>query len=213
MKSFSDPSPIVATISAGLAASAARMIWAQAPAPPANKEGLRDIAPPVPPTWLESMDRTDWMLLVGGLVLFALAAYLAWYLFIRKKPVTPTPPPDPREVARAKLMELRRRADELSARDFGAEVSGVLRQFMRARYGISTLRRTSEEFLAAITRDHVFTARESELLGRFLTQCDVLKFANVASTHSEALRLADDALAFVDNASRPVVKPPPLSNS
>ncbi len=188
---------------------AAGSLAAQTPVPD-SKEGLRDIAPPVSPTWLESMNRTDWMLLLGGAALLAFAVYLAWYFFLRPKPVPPALPADPREVARAALTALRRCAAELSARDFGAEASGILRQFIRARFGISTLRRTSEEFLAAIARDQVFSARESELLGRFLTQCDALKFANLATSHPEALRLADDALAFVENASPRAATPPPL---
>ena len=205
MKRFRGPSILVATC-----AFALTPLRAQAPAVPDGKDGLRDIAPPLPPTWIESMDRADWALFMGGTVLLAAAAFLAWYFFLRAKPAPPVMPLDPREVARTRLMELRRRAGELSARDFGAEASGLLRQFIRARYGISTMRRTSEEFLAAIARDHVFTARESELLHRFLTQCDVLKFANVASSHPEALRLADDALAFVEHASPRAAGPPPL---
>ncbi|OAI42095.1 hypothetical protein AYO41_01035 [Verrucomicrobia bacterium SCGC AG-212-E04] len=152
----------------------------------------------------------DWMLLICGTVLLAVAVWLAWYFFLRKKPLPAAPPPDPREVARARLNELRRRAAELSARDFGAEASGILRQFIRARYGISTLRRTSEEFLAAIAHDRAFSPRETELLHRFLTQCDALKFANIATSHPEALRLADDALAFVDHAGPPATVPPSL---
>lgn len=182
---------------------------APAPAPPAGgQDGLRDIAPPVPPTLLESMDRTDWLLLAAGGVLLGAAVYLAWYFFLRPRPALPTPAPDPRDVARTRLMELRRRAADLSSRDFGAEASGILRQFIRARFGISTLRRTSEEFLTAIARDHSFTPREGELLQRFLTQCDALKFANIASSHPEALRLADDAMAFVEHAVPPT--PPVL---
>ncbi len=191
------------------------ILLAQAPPPaPAPKnDGLRDISPPVPPTFLESMDRADWWWLAASVVLFAAAIYFAWFFFIRKRPAPPVAPPDPRDVARAQLAELRRRAGELSPRDFGAEASGVLRQFIRRRYGISTMRRTSEEFLTAIARDHVFSSREGELLGRFLSQCDALKFANLAASEPEALRLIDDALAFVTHAPQPAAVPPPLPKS
>jgi hypothetical protein len=181
--------------------------------PPPRNDGLRDIAPPVPPTFFESMDRADWWWLAASVALFAAAIYFAWFFFIRKRPAPPVAPPDPRDVARARLAELRKRAAELSPRDFGAETSGVLRQFIRRRYGISTMRRTSEEFLAAIARDRVFSPREGELLGRFLTQCDALKFANLAASHPEALRLIDDALAFVEHAPHPHAVPPPLPKS
>jgi hypothetical protein len=202
--------------------SAARLVFAslapailraQSSAPAERSGGLRDIAPPVPPTFLESMDRADWSWLIGGLGLLAAAIYFAWYFFVRKQAAPPAPPPDPRDVARAQLSELRRRAQELTPRDFGAEASGVLRQFVRRRYGISTMRRTSEEFLSAIARDRVFSPREGELLGRFLTQCDALKFANLSSSHPEALRLIDDALAFIEHAPHPEAVPPPLPKS
>ncbi len=191
------------------AAISPSLIHAQAPAP--KNDGLRDIAPPVPPTIIESMDREDWWWLAASLALFAAAIYFAWFFFIRKRPAAPVAPPDPRDVARANLFALRQRAEELSPRDFGAEASGVLRQFIRRRYGISTMRRTSEEFLSAIARDRVFSPLEGELLGRFLTQCDALKFANLDSSHAEALRLIDDALAFVEQAPNP--QPPPLPKS
>lgn len=197
------------SISVTIASQAARLIAAgSAPvllraqgnaAAPAN-DGLRDIAPPVPPTFLESMDRSDWWWLAACIVLLSAAVYLSWFFFIRKRPAPPLPAPDPREVARAQLLALRRRADQVGPRDFGAEASGVLRQFIRRRYGISTMRRTSEEFLAAIARDKLFSPRESELLGRFLAQCDALKFANLSSSHAEALRLIDEGLAFVEHA-------------
>ena len=186
------------------------LLRAQTPTPASKNDGLRDIAPPVPPTFLESMDRADWLWLAASVALFAAALYLAWFFFLRKRPAPPVAPPDPREVARAQLMELRHRAGELSPRDFGAEASGVLRQFIRRRYGISTMRRTSEEFLAAIARDQVFSPREGELLGRFLTQCDALKFANLAASQPEALRLIDEALAFVEHAPHPQPLPPSL---
>jgi Domain of unknown function (DUF4381) len=191
------------------AAISPALVHAQAPAP--KNDGLRDIAPPVPPTIIESMDREDWWWLAASLALFAAAVYFAWFFFIRKRPAAPVAPPDPRDVARASLLALRQRTEELSPRDFGAEASGVLRRFIRRRYGISTMRRTSEEFLSAIARDRVFSPLEGELLGRFLTQCDALKFANLDSSQAEALRLIDDALAFVEQAPDP--QPPPLPKS
>lgn len=197
-------------IAAGFAPA---LLMAQSNAPTPKNDGLRDIAPPVPPTFLESLDNSDWWWLAACIVLFATALFFAWFFFIRKRPAPPQPPPDPREVARAQLRDLRQRVDQLSPRDFGAEASGVLRQFIRRRYGISTMRRTSEEFLAAIARDQVFSPREGELLGRFLKQCDALKFANLVSSHDEALRLIDNAIAFVEHAPTPTPAPPPLQNS
>jgi hypothetical protein len=203
---LSSPVPCLARLFA--AAFAPALALAQRSAAGPKNDGLRDIAPPVPPTFIESMDRSDWWWLAACVVLFASAVFYAWFFFIRKRPAPPQPPPDPRDVARAQLLALRQRADQIGPRDFGAEASGVLRHFIRRRYGISTMRRTSEEFLAAIARDQVFSPREGELLGRFLAQCDALKFANLASSHAEALRLIDDALAFVENAPAPPPPPP-----
>src|SRR5262249_5393296 len=157
----------------------------------------------------ESLDNSDLWWLGACVALFAAAVFFAWFFFIRKRPTPPLPPPDPREVARAQLLALRQRVDQLTPRDFGAEASGVLRQFIRRRYGCAAMRRTSEEFLAAIARDQVFSPREGELLGRFLTQCDALKFANLASSHDEAMRLVDEAMAFVEHAPAPAPAPAP----
>ncbi len=183
-------------------------ILAQAASPaPAPIPALRDIAPPVAPTFWETMDVIDWGLLGAAILLVAVAAWIAWRLFFRSTPKPGPPPPDPREVARERLARLRERIEELSPRDFGAEAANVLRQFVRARYGISTMRRTSEEFLAEMARDRTFSAHENGLLQRFLTQCDLLKFAAVESSHAEAGRLIEDALAFVEGAAPRVIRP------
>lgn len=179
-----------------------------APVPP-NKE-LKEIAPPVALDFWETMDRTDWLLLAGAGVLLVLACIAGWYFFLRKEPPPPPLPPDPRDVARERLEALRRRIGQLGPREFGAEVSDVLRHYIRARYGISTMRRTSEEFLNAVMKDRAFNPRELDLLERFLRQCDLLKFARADAGELEAERLVDEARNFVEGTAPPIIRPEPL---
>lgn len=177
------------------------------PTPPPNAE-LKDITPPVPLSFMESMETTDWLLLGGAAVLLVLAGVAGWYFFLRKEPAPPALPPDPRVVARTRLAALRERIGTLEPRLFGVEASDVLRQFIRARFGVSTLRRTSEEFLNAMMKDRVFSPREVELLGKFLSQCDLLKFARAEASEHEAGKLVDEALSFVEGAASPAVVTP-----
>ncbi len=179
---------------------------------PAATPALRDIAGPVMPTFLESMDRTDWLLLGGGILLTLAAFWFAWRLFVRRPPAPPPPPPDPRGVARSRLEALRARVEALSARDFGAECADVLRHFIRSRYGVSTIRRTSEEFLQAMAGERIFSEREGALLQRFLTQCDLLKFADLATGPAEAVQLIEDALSFVEGSAPTVIRPAALTH-
>lgn len=181
---------------------------AAAPIPP-NPE-LKDPAPPVALDFWETMDRTDWLLLSLAGVLLLLACAAGWYFFVRKEPPPPPAPPDPREVARQRLAALRRRIGQLGPREFGVEVSDVLRHYIRARYGLSTMRRTSEEFLQAIVRDRAFSPREIELLERFLRQCDLLKFAQADTGEAEAEQLVEDAANFVEGSAPAVKRPEPL---
>ncbi|MBS0659959.1 MAG: hypothetical protein JSR82_17100 [Verrucomicrobia bacterium] len=176
---------------------------------PPNPE-LKEIAPPVALDFWETMDRTDWLLLALAGVLLVLACAAGWYFFLRKEPLPPPVPPDPRDVARQRLTALRRKIGQLGPREFGVEVSDVLRHYIRGRFGISTIRRTSEEFLQAVVRDRAFSPREIELLERFLRQCDLLKFAQADTGEAEAERLVEDAANFVEGSAPAVKRPEPL---
>lgn len=174
-----------------------------------NKE-LKEIAPPVQLSFLETMDRTDWLLLGAAVGLLLAAGVAGWYFFLRKDPPGPPVPPDPRAVAREKLAALRQRIGQLGPREFGVEASDVLRHYIRAKYGISTMRRTSEEFLNAIVSDRTFSPREIDLLQRFLRQCDLLKFAQADTGDQEAGVLIEEATRFVDGSAPAVLRPEPL---
>ena len=90
----------------------------------------------------------------------------------------------------------------------------MLREFLRARYGLPAPQRTSEEFLAALSINPLFAERQRELLARFLTQCDRLKFADVRDDiAAEATRLIEDAEHFVNEPPAPAITAPPTGPS
>jgi hypothetical protein len=138
-----------------------------------------------------------WMLVLGGLVVVALLAFLVWRLlrWARTPPVIM--PPRPRTVALAELERLRPLTEALEPYEFSIVVSHVLRRYTEAQYLVPALEQTSPEFLAAIAKDVHFSPAERRLLAEFLEVCDTIKFARVGADLSVNETLLERAFAFV----------------
>jgi len=76
-------------------------------------------------------------------------------------------------------------AEDLLARGevklFHLRISDILRSYIENRFGLKAPERTTEEFLAELTRDvqmqRALLSDHKRLLGEFLNQCDLVKFA------------------------------------
>jgi len=93
---------------------------------------------------------------------------------------------------------------------FCTTVSEITRTYLEERFGLKAPERTTEEFLAELPRNVVLDKRHKDLLGEFLTQCDLVKFARFEPGRRELEDLHHAALRLVEEtAPRPV--PPVMS--
>jgi hypothetical protein len=81
---------------------------------------------------------------------------------------------------------------------FFSKLSDVLRSYMENRFAIRAPRRTTEEFLADISRDALFFAEHKVLLVEFLQNCDLVKFAEHFPPQKEVSKAIDSCKAFIE---------------
>ena len=102
------------------------------------------------------------------------------------------------------LRELQRwrgapRASASEVESFYVGVSQVLRVYLEQRFGLQAPERTTEEFLRELESGDGLARRHRAELERFLSQCDLVKFANVVPGHDEHERTFALAEAFVES--------------
>jgi hypothetical protein len=175
-------------------------------------EELRPIAQPV-----RVLER-DWRLLwiAGGLVgggALGAGVWLAWRASRRRRPQAVsaaerarTLPPD--DLALERLRALGARLDEEDRRPLYFELTEILRGYLGTRYGFDALELTSEEVRAALAR-HAAPELVDEV-GRWLSACDLVKYAAVPASREEAERAIAEAVALVERTRlrvEPMVAP------
>ena len=169
--------------------------WAADTSTNTNTNALADpipaLLPPreeIPPGFWEQHGLWVIVLSIAGLLL--LGAIVWWLLLPRK-----TVPVPPAEAARRALEPLRSRAEDgllLS------QVSQVLRRYILAAFGMPEAELTTTEFCQAITAAARIEPGLAAEVGRFLRDCDALKFApRAAFPPSGAVKRA---LEFIDRA-------------
>jgi len=85
---------------------------------------------------------------------------------------------------------------------FYVEVSNVLRVYLEERFGLRAPERTTEEFLRELESGEQLAREHRPALERFLSQCDLVKFAAFVPGESEHLAMHGMASQFVE-ATRP----------
>ncbi len=91
------------------------------------------------------------------------------------------------------------RASPAQVEAFYVEVSNVLRTYLEERFGLRAPERTTEEFLRELEGgEHLARGHRAEL-ERFLSQCDMVKFAAFVPGEGEHLAMHALALAFVES--------------
>ena len=157
---------------------------------------LRGIAPPEdPPVW---KGRVGYALLIGGVLLAAATMAIFWMRRRREPTVEPTPS--------AHLLAYRQ-LDRIQAAgylqrgqisQFYLEVSGVLRQYIERRFTLHAPEQTTEEFLEARSTTQVFSPGQHTMLRKFLTHCDMVKFARHAPERAQIDETFSSCRAFID---------------
>lgn len=151
---------------------------------------------------------SPWIWGAAAVLLLALVA-VGFFVFRRKKGHLPfRAPPAPHETALRELRELSALAREGADLEFVKRVSGILRAYIQARFGLRAPHRSTEEFLSEARQSELLDDNHQQLLAQFLAQCDLVKFARrrVAVPEMQALLLA--ARAFVEGTA-PRAQPVP----
>jgi hypothetical protein len=138
---------------------------------------------------------------IGALV-FGVAALSgwAWWIWQRRARVMPVvEPPDPVEVARARIEEARGMMED--PRRYVAAVSDAVRHYLEDRFGLRAPEQTTEEFLAGLKRRPLLDVGHQVLLTDFLEQCDLVKFAGWRPGSGELMELEAVAVRFVEETA------------
>jgi len=171
-------------------APAAAMLYAGANAMAQAPEDIRDIrgAKHVASIWLPAL------LLLAGVILAA-GAYAAWRRHRRRKLATALLP---FEIALQRLEKAGALMRPDSGREFSIEVSNIVREYIEQRFKVMAAHRTTHEFLHGLmgSADALLSGHRT-LLGGFLNQCDLGKFAGWNLSMEDMQTLQRSARSFV----------------
>lgn len=110
------------------------------------------------------------------------------------------PPPAAHEVAYAALRALREKklVEAGRLKEYYYELSLIVRHYIEDRFGLRAPEMTTEEFLQSLGSGSVLSNEHRALLQEFLTESDLVKFANYAVSAEDATRAHDRAVAFIE---------------
>jgi hypothetical protein len=153
---------------------------------------IRDIKPPI-----DIPNGLEWLWLVLAMLVLAAILFIAWKLWKRSRSNVAVEPMVPAHV-RAK--EALQKALELigQPKEFCIVVSDTVRRYLEERFAFHAPERTTEEFLRELSETDLLTADQKESLGRFLENCDLVKFAKYEPGESELRELHASAVRLVE---------------
>lgn len=119
----------------------------------------------------------------------------------RARPVAPAPPAH--VVAAQALFELSRRRLLHSGAyvEHYTTLAAIVRTYVEQRFGLRAPEMTTEEFLGVSARDARLAGPHRGLLGQFLGECDLVKFARHVPTVDDGERALVAATRFVEETA------------
>jgi len=168
-------------------------------------EGEQDIRPIKPPVSLPGSYTWIFYLIGGIVLLIAVVLFLVKKVFRRREKIIPVPPPRPaHEIAYEQLNKIK--DEDLPARgmikEYYSRVSDASRHYLENRFGLRAPERTTEEFLYDMASTDHLTVPQQDLVGEFLSECDLVKFARYGPTENEIERFYSAAVKLVDETRR-----------
>jgi hypothetical protein len=134
-------------------------------------EGLRDVKAPV-------FFPSNALLIIVILLVAVIGVIIVWYLFfkVKKNKVEETPADTrlPWEIAYQQLDELERSSllEEGQFKVYYSRLSDIIRKYFEHQFGVRAPEMTTEEFLS-----NDLTVTQKSALKKFLSSCDIVKFA------------------------------------
>lgn len=156
--------------------------------PPTPQAPLHDIVGP-----FSFFAYTPTQVIVAVLLFFIVLGSVFWIIrrLRRKAPLTP------QQACLEALAKMRKNLLEGNDHEFGSHVSGLLRDYLGAAFGLAAPRQTTEEFLQSLRDHNRFTSQAQEALKKFLLHADFLKFAHGSAAENDRLALITAAEEFV----------------
>ena len=139
----------------------------------------------------------NWWWLWSLLILAAVLALVYW-LWKRRQPTDASnapAPPTPYELAIRALQQLRE--ENPPVEEFYTRLSDIVRHYLEGRFYLHAPERTTEEFLYEVTQDNALAQEHKDLLGPFLQESDLVKFARHHPEQSDMQRALEAAEKFV----------------
>jgi hypothetical protein len=132
--------------------------------------------------------------LIAGIIILIIGLYL-----IRKKLLKPEKALLPHEQAFKELNELKmaKLLEKEEFKKFYFGLSETLRRYLKNRYGIMALEKTSNEVIDEIKTIHEISNDKKSFLKSFLETSDFYKFTDAISSTGEAEKLFDETYNFV----------------
>jgi hypothetical protein len=165
--------------------------------PTLGEQDLEEIAGPV------GLPSRRWLWFGGGAAAAAVLAAGAVLLLRRRlRGAAARQPLGSGEAALAELQELLTRglAEQGLFREFYQGLSDLARRYVERRYAIRAPERTTEEFLHEAQGSPALSGH-SELLRRFLTHCDLVKFARLEPEAGEVAAAVEACRSFITRTS------------
>ncbi|HKJ64966.1 MAG TPA: DUF4381 family protein [Desulfopila sp.] len=145
----------------------------------------------------------NWPLYLGlAAAAVALLTLVVSYLRRRKSRTRQILQPQPHTEALAELTMAHPLLEENSSIAYAARVSAILRRYIENRFALRSTSQTTREFLSAVeaadsTGDSALH-RHRQLLGAFLHQCDLAKYAGKSATRAQLEEMEHTLRRFIE---------------
>ncbi len=162
---------------------------------------IRDIKPPEEPP----IDRRPYYMVAAAVGALLLLGFLAYRFFRRTTRLAAAPPPRPaHEIAHEELARLRARGlpEQGAFKEYYSALTAIIRSYLEQRFRLRAPEMTTEEFLMVTARGAAaLQSGHRALLGDFLGESDLVKFARHLPTLADAERAFGAAARFVDETA------------
>ncbi len=146
--------------------------------------------------------RSAWWRWLGGLAaIVGIVGVWWWTRHQQRVAVSSVPPRPPHTIAFDALSTLRQEDLPSHARyeAYYIRLSGIVRAYIEARFGMKAPEMTTEEFLQAASGAQALSLDHRRLLQGFLERCDLVKFARYEPLRTEADEAFEAAHRFIQD--------------
>lgn len=160
-----------------------------------SEQGLRDIKSVV-----AIFSNNLFFLYILAITLLLLTAVSFWIYYRRKNAVVKKVPPLPaHEVALAELkrIEVMNLIKKNRIKEYYYLVSNCLRKYLERRFFLKAPEQTTEEFLEFATNSNSLPQEYISLLKKYLSHCDLVKYAKLEPGEQRSKELIDTTRQFI----------------